>query len=419
MSRFDKLVSRWASPADQRLLEEHPTLTIRLGVMARTARRFIWVTLGALLVGGLMTCASGMDIYHRTEMPEFCSSCHEMRPNATSWEVSTHKSIKCVDCHARPGVSGWMSAKLSGIRQLMRHVSAASIKDINVDGAQRKIISENCRRCHAGSTRLNERLGLRIAHKHHLEIGANCVACHSGKFAHPEPQRTTAAKTSLVPRGTCFNCHDGKRTVGSVVAFQASDGTNCVRCHLDASVALQHGGGDLSCGDCHQNATDHFAYTEKTVHTICANCHDIESGYPSTHQPYASKNCSACHRVMYPTHLYKTSPKPTAQLCFSCHGTLAKRLARGGNKLAPGKFNNGREDLHRAHAEQLGDDGDWCLACHAGHVSRAKRGLIRFRKQDAADASTPGLFAATATGGSCSGGCHADDARSYPGGAER
>lgn len=92
----------------------------------------------------LWTGAAGMDVYHRTEMPEFCGTCHEMGSNFKTWSSSRHESIRCVDCHARTGVGGWLAAKMAGVSQLVTHVTADSIEDIRLGRKHEKIVSDNC-----------------------------------------------------------------------------------------------------------------------------------------------------------------------------------------------------------------------------------------------------------------------------------
>src|SRR5437870_3444696 len=52
---------------------------------------------------------------------QFCGqSCHVMKPEFTAHGQPPHQQVACVSCHVEPGASGWLKAKTSGTRQLMK-----------------------------------------------------------------------------------------------------------------------------------------------------------------------------------------------------------------------------------------------------------------------------------------------------------
>ncbi|MDE3091159.1 MAG: NapC/NirT family cytochrome c, partial [Chloroflexota bacterium] len=54
--------------------------------------------------------------------PWFCNTCHEMNFHYASWESSTHGTkAACLDCHAEPGVRGFIEEKARGAEQLVAH----------------------------------------------------------------------------------------------------------------------------------------------------------------------------------------------------------------------------------------------------------------------------------------------------------
>src|SRR3954470_14368205 len=54
------------------------------------------------------------------EEPAFCGqSCHVMKPEFTSYRISPHARVNCVECHVTPGAVGWVQSKMAGTRQLM------------------------------------------------------------------------------------------------------------------------------------------------------------------------------------------------------------------------------------------------------------------------------------------------------------
>ena len=64
------------------------------------------VLLGVVLAGPLFF--GSMKLMVATSTPEFCASCHEIRPAVQAWRVSSHvnnpKGLQatCMDCHLPP-----------------------------------------------------------------------------------------------------------------------------------------------------------------------------------------------------------------------------------------------------------------------------------------------------------------------------
>lgn len=421
MGLLVRIIRRLASERDRRLLDASPGGLDLLRVTARTALRHIGWYLGLLGAIGAYAFVSGMDVYHRTEMPAFCGSCHEMGTNLRSWEVSTHGEVRCVDCHARPGPSGWAAAKLGGVRQLLVHLSSSSIEDIRMGDEDLRIVSENCLRCHPGAARLDERAGIAISHREHMEKGVRCVDCHSRRFAHPDAGAASASAehtespASLSSHADCFGCHDGNHAVGGTTVFDAREESSCERCHPDALAVYDHGGEpweeeDRRCLACHDPRVDsHFSLRGAGEIELCARCHEaLGERHASTHEPFREERCHECHRVMSPLHLFGNGPLPTASFCLACHEDTGLRLSDG-SAASGARFVSGNKDLHRKHAKYLDEDPAWCGTCHAGHGSQAGRSLIRLR-DDAGELDASARFEAQEEGGSCTGACHADPA---------
>lgn len=418
---LDRLLGRLASAEDRALLEK-PTLRVRMRVLARTTARYFWLYLVLLVASLAWVSASGMDVYHKTESPEFCSGCHEMGINFDTWANSRHHSIRCIDCHAKPGLTGWVAAKAGGVAQLYTHLTA---KSINVDEIELKqkhmdIVSDNCGRCHTGATRLTERDGRRIAHDKHAEAGVACIQCHTGRVAHPDAKDAKITFVGLADTDTCFKCHDGKTTFagtkGPIKVFGTGDETACKNCHPDSIHAQAHFGdkaaGKKPCLDCHEHkdgAQRHYLMDHVNQGKLCGKCHEPNKQTASIHKPYAEGKCDTCHQVMAPGFLFRGQPKANQAFCLSCHGDVAKAIGLA-QPATLTNFRDGDSDLHASHAKDASDRGDrLCLSCHDGHASGAAKAMIFLRGVDGGE---PGKFEAKPTGGSCTGSCH-DDGMSY------
>jgi len=414
---IDRILRRLARAEDRALLDGSPSRMLRLRVIARIGLRSVWGYLVVLFLLATVTVASGMDVYHRTEMPQFCAGCHEMDENFESWNESLHADITCVDCHAKPGLAGFVEAKIAGMTQLWIHVTSDSIEDIRINQNSRETVSENCVRCHPGALRLEERSGLTMAHQRHADAGVACIDCHTGAFAHPSEEARADPRPGLVDRASCATCHDGRTEVWDVVAFAANDEKNCDRCHQDAVLGLDHGAGGekqpTTCVKCHERVEGrrHFTMKDADLVQMCGQCQESTAAeHESVHESFGKGQCNDCHRGMSQPFLYKTGPKPSEAMCMSCH----TRDRDPDDPTAAGKpagFMDDDTDLHEEHREYIEGGPQWCSSCHLGHASKESPFLIRVASGE--DEEEPGTFERTDNGGTCSGGCHADDEMEY------
>ncbi len=70
-------------------------------------------------IGLIALIAGGAAFQKINEQPWFCNTCHEMNFHYASWQASTHgPEARCLDCHASPGVRGFIEEKVRGAEQL-------------------------------------------------------------------------------------------------------------------------------------------------------------------------------------------------------------------------------------------------------------------------------------------------------------
>jgi hypothetical protein len=81
---------------------------------------------------------------------EFCAQvCHEvMAPQADTHALSAHARIACVECHVAPGVSGFVRAKLGGMRQTWETVRGTYHRPVRVPDMAAVPDPGVCARCH-------------------------------------------------------------------------------------------------------------------------------------------------------------------------------------------------------------------------------------------------------------------------------
>lgn len=146
---------------------------------------------------------------------------------------------------------------------------------------------------------------------------------------------------------------------------------------------------------------------------LCVECHEglVDANSTSIHGPIQKGMCSSCHDPhgtshekllikSYSSKLFISYSEDAYQLCFSCHDRLLVRFPD--TSFSTG-FRNGDRNLHYLHVNKS-HRGRNCNICHAAHDSNLPKLMadtVPFGKW-----RLPINFKKTATGGSCSPGCH-------------
>jgi cytochrome c nitrite reductase small subunit len=94
--------------------------------------------------------------------PNFCATCHVMDKNVSSFKASEsahHGVLSCTDCHlpnGGAGLEGWTSHYSTGIRHVSTTVQGKTPASLELTEEARKILVDNCVRCHAGQEHIQQ-----------------------------------------------------------------------------------------------------------------------------------------------------------------------------------------------------------------------------------------------------------------------
>ncbi len=131
-----------------------------------------------------------------TSTPEFCASCHEMKPMYETWLTGPHgpnyengrgvERAKCTDCHLPHGtnVINYLIAKgISGTKDYVVHLTGAGRVDWEkkLDEPEKYVYVKSCLHCH---TNLTDAPGLsddaKESHRDAFKESKypNCLECH-------------------------------------------------------------------------------------------------------------------------------------------------------------------------------------------------------------------------------------------------
>jgi cytochrome c nitrite reductase small subunit len=107
----------------------------------------------ALLFILLISVLLSSKIIAKTNTPKYCASCHVMQEEYLSLiKGGLHNSLKCVDCHLPNDskVSFYFWKTVDGGKELIIFYSGRVSDPIKASAHAKKIIQQNCIRCHEG-----------------------------------------------------------------------------------------------------------------------------------------------------------------------------------------------------------------------------------------------------------------------------
>jgi cytochrome c-type protein NapC/trimethylamine-N-oxide reductase cytochrome c-type subunit TorC len=175
------------------------------------------VVIAAILVGVGIVIAFplfSMTYYTmvRTSTPEFCASCHEIKPAVVAWRSSTHTNnaagvvVDCMDCHlpAPQDTFDFFFAKsYHGIKDVVIHFfQDAYDREKARESAYAAFDNDQCQKCHRNLLHMPTQRGAMLAHRSVVYARPGyekkCVDCHYD-LVHSEKGLVMYRQTRNVP----------------------------------------------------------------------------------------------------------------------------------------------------------------------------------------------------------------------------
>lgn len=260
-----------------------------------------------------------IQILHMTSEPEFCHLCHPAQgfgplAEVDSWEHSAHgdAGVSCLDCHGRPGVAGYMKAKLGGLRDTYMQLTISKEEKLEIlsNPHENLVPSWHCLYCHSdegnkqvrettkGPMKLvnmrmlddvvnpgfRERKGLadimtedfvggtHFNHSLHInDFDLTCRDCHFGIVHNPATATDRMnfciachadAPNDAPQMNDCYVCHEAQASMNVGTGVQGLD---------DIPSTMYGEAAGMTCTDCHTGVTK--GVYRPSVET-CTNCHE-------------------------------------------------------------------------------------------------------------------------------------------------
>lgn len=128
----------------------------------------------------------------RTSTPQFCATCHEIRPAYNAWKTSTHVNnaqgfvADCMDCHLPAPYQTFQffyAKTFHGIKDIIIHFTMDYYdREKNRQAAYASFTNDQCQKCHRNILNIPEKRGAMLAHRTVLYprpgYEKKCVDCH-------------------------------------------------------------------------------------------------------------------------------------------------------------------------------------------------------------------------------------------------
>ena len=128
----------------------------------------------------------------RTSTPEFCASCHEIKPAVVAWRSSTHTNnaagvvVDCMDCHlpAPQDTFDFFFAKsYHGLKDVAVHFFQDEYdREKARESAYASFDNDQCQKCHRNLLHMPTQRGAMLAHRSVVYARPGyekkCVDCH-------------------------------------------------------------------------------------------------------------------------------------------------------------------------------------------------------------------------------------------------
>jgi cytochrome c-type protein NapC/trimethylamine-N-oxide reductase cytochrome c-type subunit TorC len=148
----------------------------------------------------------------RTSTPEFCASCHEIKPAVVAWRSSTHTNnaagvvVDCMDCHlpAPQNTFDFFFAKsYHGLKDVVVHfLSGEYDREKAREAAYAAFDNDQCQKCHRNLLHMPTQRGAMLAHRAvvYARDGyeKKCIDCHYD-LVHSERGLVMFRQTRTVP----------------------------------------------------------------------------------------------------------------------------------------------------------------------------------------------------------------------------
>ncbi|MBS4024684.1 MAG: hypothetical protein KGZ96_03300 [Clostridia bacterium] len=252
-----------------------------------------------------------------------CLTCHEMKPESSMWQLSSHNKISCTTCH-------------SDINLREKHAISNSGNYSVPIQLKTPVKNEVCEQCHSLKRTITPSGDVIIPHQFHAKLGIRCTVCHDSLVHNRIDERLPILDEKYLDfeswtAETAEELYDDR--------FSHPSMWTCLDCHKMMKVTTQ-------CASCHiriPGLPSHESPSWKTNHGVagrdnpeeCVYCHqmtlpkappDPSTGDEITDFARATSFCTSCHMQLPENHQGRWMPAHSKAAnskgitnCIACH----------------------------------------------------------------------------------------------------
>lgn len=279
-----------------------------------------------LLISLVVAVLSGVSVV--SDSPMFCEVCHTMRPQVMTWQASAHGKISCTTCHVEEGLKNTLKHEVEIVRRVFLETTQLYLLPVVTKYPVR---NEICLECHTYVRTVTPLSDIKVPHESHVNVGLNCVDCHSGLV------HARVTERNLTIDGD-FERWTPQLGADQMLPENMRMGMNgCISCHSK----LGKGPQASQCQACHQKM-------------MTPESHQKASTWLVNHGRQAMQDvtqCDKCHnyvnvdnRKLTTADLDITQYAKNNSFCSNCHVN--------------------RPERHPIHTQGIGENSISCLVCH-------------------------------------------------------
>ena len=104
------------------------------------------ITSLAIVVTALL--GAGYSWWNAAPPERTCASCHEIGSSVNALVQSSHRDLKCSECHGTALSNGFHSLKEKG-RMVLNHIKEEHVEELRLNEEQLMLVMKQCQRCHS------------------------------------------------------------------------------------------------------------------------------------------------------------------------------------------------------------------------------------------------------------------------------
>lgn len=295
--------------------------------------------------------------YNKARSPDFCISCHVMKPEYYTWQASSHSKFDCVDCHVgvnfkkgfKAGAKNLADDGLGIAKNTFSYFTNNYMLPVQMIFSVEDYM---CLKCHSEDREASAAGDLIIPHSVHKKKDVSCAECHSSVAHGDIAERKVANDGNLKD----WDLKKGKREM--VAQFRRTPMDNCMGCHERREAPLD-------CDACHKTSKKPMSHHKKEF--------TVTHGKEAIFELDA---CNLCHG--YSGYVNETPRLPEESGLVSIKLLLPKKVRDRREVVDYSRDNkfcvnchSKKPESHKAtsfesyHGQKANQNKESCLTCHS------------------------------------------------------